>query len=180
MPRISPLNDTSASPEAAAIFAAVKARIGMVPNLYRTTGHSPATLSALLGLGEALGKGGFTAEEREAVALTVGQTNGCDYCLSAHSAISSGLKVPAAEIAANRQAASATPRTGAILKLARAITEKRGLIADADLEAARAAGLTNADVVETVGAVVQNIFTNYLNHVFATDIDFPVVRAEAA
>lgn len=179
MPRIAPLTDTDTSPEAAAIFAAVKGQIGMVPNLYRTAGHSPATLNALLGLGDALGKGAFTAKEREAVALAVGQANGCDYCLSAHTAIASGMKTPADEIAANRQAQSALPRTAAILKLARALTEQRGRITDADLEAARAAGLTHADVIETAGAVVHNIFTNYLNHIFATEIDFPVVRAAA-
>jgi len=33
---------------------------------------------------------------------------------------------------------------------------------------------------ETVGNVVANIFTNYLNHVAATDIDFPVVSAGKA
>ena len=49
-----------------------------------------------------------------------------------------------------------------------------------DLAAARDAGLTQADIVETVGNVVANIFTNYLNHVAGTDIDFPARKARAA
>jgi len=44
----------------------------------------------------------------------------------------------------------------------------------------RADGLSDADIVETVGNVVVNIFTNYLNNVAETDIDFPVRRAVAA
>ena len=47
------------------------------------------------------------------------------------------------------------------------------MVADADLQAARDAGLSQADIVEVVAQVVANIFTNYLNHVAATDIDFP-------
>ena len=68
----------------------------------------------------------------------------------------------------------------AILRLAVAIVAAKGMIEDADLDAARAAGLTEADIVETVANVVANIFTNYLNHVAATDIDFPVVSAGKA
>ena len=58
--------------------------------------------------------------------------------------------------------------------------QARGLIADADLIAARDSGLSEADIVETVANVVANIFTNYLNHIAETDIDFPARRASAA
>ena len=83
MPRIAALTDADASPEAKEIFTAIRAKIGMVPNLYRTTGHQPAVLAALLGLGEALGKGSFDARTREAIALAVAGANTCDYCASA-------------------------------------------------------------------------------------------------
>ena len=72
------------------------------------------------------------------------------------------------------------PRIHAILVLARAIVERRGMVADEALADARAAGLSEADVVETVANVVANIFTNYLNNVAETDIDFPARRARAA
>lgn len=71
MTRINPVLDTNASPEAAALFAAIKGKVGMVPNLYRTTAQRPAVLSALLGLGDDLGMGAFDAKTREAIALTV-------------------------------------------------------------------------------------------------------------
>lgn len=180
MPRISALTDAAASPEAQAIFAAIKSKIGMVPNLYRTTGHNPAVLGALLGLGDALGKGSFSAKDREAIALAVAETNSCDYCASAHVAISGSLKVPAGDIADHRKATSADPRLAGILGLAHAVADKRGKLTDADLAAARGAGLSEADIVETIGVVVANVFTNYLNHAFETDIDFPVVRTHAA
>lgn len=177
MPRIAAITDDAASPETKGIFDAIRSKIGMVPNLYRTTAHQPAVLTALLGLGDALGKGGFAPTTREAIALTVAGANECDYCASAHSAIAKGLKVDAAEVAAQLRGHSADARTGAILTLAKAVTDTRGKVADTDLNAARAAGLTDADIVETVANVAANIFTNYLNHVYDTDIDFPQVKA---
>ena len=44
---------------------------------------------------------------------------------------------------------------------------------DADLAAARSAGLDDAGIAETVANVALNIFTNYFNHVVETAIDFP-------
>jgi len=38
---------------------------------------------------------------------------------------------------------------------------------------------SNAEAVEVVANVALTIFTNYLNELAATDIDFPVVRHHA-
>ena len=180
MARITQVSDAEASPEAAALFTAIKGKVGMVPNLYRVAANQPAVLGGILGLNEALSGGGFDARTREAIALSVAGANGCDYCASAHAAISAGMKVTPGEIDAHLAGRSDDPRTAAILRLARSVLETRGFVADADLGAARAAGLSEADIVETVANVVANIFTNYLNHVAATDIDFPVRQARAA
>lgn len=180
MARIIQVSDTDAGPEAAALFTAIEGKVGMVPNLYRVAANQPAVLTAILGLNEALAGGGFDARTREAIALAVAGANGCDYCASAHAAISAGLKVAPGAIDAHLAGRSDDPRTAAILRLALAVVAARGMVADTDLTAARDAGLSDADIVETVGNVVANIFTNYLNHVAATDIDFPARRARAA
>ena len=177
MARLTQVPDTAAGLEAAALFTAIKGKIGMVPNLYRVAANQPAVLTGLLGLGEALGRGSFDARTREAIALTVAGANACDYCASAHAAISAGLKVGPGAVKAHLSGRADDPRTAAILRLAKAIVAAKGMVADADLDAARTAGLFEADIVETVGNVVANIFTNYLNHVAATDIDFPVISA---
>lgn len=180
MARITQVSDTAAAPEAAALFTAIKGKIGMVPNLYRVAANQPAVLAAMLGLNETLASGAFDARTREAIALTVAGANACDYCASAHSAISAGLKVAPEAIDAHLVGRSDDPRIGAILRLATAVVSSKGMVSDADLDVARTAGLSEADIVETVANVVANIFTNYLNHVAGTDIDFPVRRASAA
>ena len=45
-----------------------------------------------------------------------------------------------------------------------------------ELERARAASLTDAEIVEIVANIVLNIFMNYLDHVARTVIDFPDVN----
>lgn len=69
MARITQVTDTAASSEAAALFSAIKGKIGMVPNLYRVAANQPAVLAGLLGLNDALGRGSFDARTREAIAL---------------------------------------------------------------------------------------------------------------
>lgn len=44
----------------------------------------------------------------------------------------------------------------------------------------RAAGYSDAEIVEIVLVVAENILTNLLNIVADTEIDFPVVRAAEA
>lgn len=180
MARITQVADSDAAPQAATLFAAIRSKNGMVPNLYRVAANQPAALSGLLGLNEALAGGGFDARTREAIALAVAGANECDYCASAHAAISAGLKVPTETVDAHLAGRSDDPRTAAILTLATKIVHTRGMLADDDIANARAAGLSEADIVETVTNVVANIFTNYLNHVADTDIDFPARRASAA
>ncbi len=180
MARITQVSDAAAAPEAAALFSAIKGKVGMVPNLYRVAANQPKVLAAMLGLNETLSGGAFDARTREAIALAVAGANECDYCASAHAAISAGLKVPPAAVDAHLAGLSDDPRLAAILRLALAVVAAKGMVADSDLEAARAGGLSEADVVETAANVVANIFTNYLNHVAATDIDFPARRARAA
>lgn len=44
----------------------------------------------------------------------------------------------------------------------------------------RCPGLTDAEIVEVVAHVALSVFTNYLNNVSGTDIDFPEVPLSAA
>jgi alkylhydroperoxidase family enzyme len=53
-------------------------------------------------------------------------------------------------------------------------------VGEADLAAVRAAGYSDAQVIEIVLHVALNTWTNYLNEAFKTDIDFPVVTARKA
>ncbi|MCH4893209.1 MULTISPECIES: carboxymuconolactone decarboxylase family protein [unclassified Sphingomonas] len=162
------------------LFDAVEKSLGVVPNLFRLVGQSPAALEGFLGLNGALGKA-LDAKTRERIALAVAQANGCDYCLSAHSYLGLNLAgIDAAEIARNRAGHSGDARADAAVVFATKVVASRGRVSDADLAAVKLAGFSEAQVIEIVALVAVNVLTNYVNNVAETDIDFPVVRATEA
>jgi len=176
MTRIAHLDPQTTTGHAKALFDGVQAKLGMVPNLFRVLGNAPAALNGYLGLGMALGAGSFSAKLREQIALTVAESNQCAYCLSAHTFVGGKLGLTDQDIAGARRAGAADPRTDAILKLARVLVVQRGELDATSLAEARAAGLTDGDLIETVANVALNIFSNYVNHIAGTVIDFPEVK----
>ncbi|MGV8952524.1 MAG: carboxymuconolactone decarboxylase family protein [Cypionkella sp.] len=163
------------------LLEAVKKQLGTVPNLFRTVANSPAALEGYLGLSGALGKGTLPAATRERIALAVAEINGCNYCLSAHSYLGKNLaKLDDAEILANRRGHSNDAKADAAVQFAARVTKARGHVSDEDLRAVKLAGYDDAQVVEIVLHVALNTWTNYLNEVAQTVIDFPVAKALAA
>jgi uncharacterized peroxidase-related enzyme len=159
---------------------AVEKQLGVVPNLFRLVGNSPAALEGYLGLNGALGRA-LDVKTRERIALAVAQANGCDYCLSAHSYLGLNLaKLDGAEIAPNRAGHSGDARADAAVVFARQVLDTRGKVSNGDLAAVRLAGFSEAQVIEIVASVALNALTNYVNNVAQTDIDFPVVLAAEA
>ncbi len=163
------------------LLEAVHQQLGAVPNLFRLVANSPAALEGYLGMFGALGKGTLPAATRERIALAVAQVNGCDYCLSAHTYLGKALhKLDDAEMTANRHGASNDPKADAAVRFAAKVARDRGAVGDDDVRAVRLAGYDDAQIIEIVQHVALNVWTNYINTVAQTDIDFPVVSATAA
>lgn len=173
MARITPLDPTQATPEVAAVLQAVKAKLGRIPNLFLTLAQAPAALQAYLGASEAVGAGRLTAKEREILALAIAQANGCDYCLAAHTAIGGMVGLDSDTIAASRVGVPSQRRWAGLVAFARAVVRDRGHVSPLDLQAAREAGLDDADLLEVVANVAVNVLTNYTNSVAGTAVDFP-------
>ncbi len=171
-----------AAPAAARpLLEAVKKQLGVVPNLFRLVATSPAALEGYVGLSGALARGALPAATRERIALAVAEINGCDYCLSAHSYLAKNLaKLDDGEITANRSGASNDPKADAAVRFAASVVRARGHVGDGDVAAVKAAGYDDAQVIEIVLHVALNTWTNYINTVAQTVIDFPVVNARKA
>jgi uncharacterized peroxidase-related enzyme len=173
-----PIPTIESAPAASApLLAAVKQQIGMVPNLMKVLAHSPAGLGAYLGLSAATAGGDFDTAARERIALTVAEANGCEYCLSAHTYLGKNVaKLDSDELDAARDGRSADPKLQALLQFTLAVIEQRGNVDDADLARFFAAGHGPDAVVEVVANVAVNVFTNYLNNIARTTVDFPHVH----
>lgn len=176
MSRINAINPAEATGKAKQLLDGVQAKLGITPNLMRGLANAPAALEGYLSFGGALGHGVLSAKFREQLALTVAQANSCEYCLSAHTAIGGMVGLGADEIAKSREAQSADEKQNAGLQFAQKVVVARGEVSDEDLAAVRAAGYSEAEIVEIIGHVALNIFTNYFNHVAQTVVDFPVVH----
>jgi len=68
----------------------------------------------------------------------------------------------------------------AAVRFAAKVASLRGHVSGADLQAVRMAGCEDAQVVEIVQHAALNTWTNYINEVARTEIDFPAVEAAAA
>jgi len=178
MPRIASIDIARADAGVQATLAGVKTKIGMVPNLLSTFAQSPAVLSGSLALSDALGKGVLTAKQREIVSLAVAQANECHYCLSAHTLMGKGAGLSPEGIRKAREGKAENALDDAVARFARHVVDARGQVSDADLAAARSAGLGDAHIVEVIANVAMNVLTNYISNVALTDIDFPKVDVE--
>ena len=167
-----------AVPEASKpILDTIEKQLGVVPNLFRLLALSPAALSGFAGLNGANAKM-LDVRTRERIAIAVAQANGCDYCLSAHTYLALNLaKVSPEDAALARKGHSVEARSDAAVQFAWQVAQKRGQVSDAELAAVKAAGYNEAQVVEIVTVVAENVLTNFLNNVAKTEIDFPVVSA---
>lgn len=170
MPRISALTLDQAPEASRRHLEGLLKAFGVVPNVFATMAHSPAALGGYLALSQALQKSSLTAREREAVALAVSQVNGCDYCLAAHVLFAGKAGLDASDIRLAREGT-----LNALVALARRVVEHRGRITESDLQDAREAGLSDGKIVEVIAEVAVTTFSNYLNNVANTELDFPAV-----
>lgn len=175
MPRIQPIDRTTAPAKTQQLLDGVEKKLGMLPNLIATMAQSPAIVQAYLSFSQALSGGAIPGQLREQIALTVGQANQCGYCLAAHSAVGSSLGLSEDEIRDARTATSTDRKKEAALRFARRMVDTRGFVSDEDLEEVRSAGYGEPEIAELIGNVAFNIFTNYFNHVAHTEVDFPAV-----
>ncbi len=173
MSRITPLDPKTAVGPAKDLLDGLQSKLGMVPNLFSALAHSPAALKGYLELSGALAGGALPAPLREQIALTVGESNGCGYCVAAHTTLGRMAGLGDDALLDARRGHSADARAEAALRFAARVLEARGLVSDEDVAAVRAAGFSDGDLVEIVAHVSMNVFTNTFNHVAGTAIDFP-------
>ena len=176
MARIDPVDYENADKGTKKLLETVKAALGATPTMTTTMAHS-AVLAGWLGLNGALRKGSISGADGERIALAVAEANQCAYCLSAHTYPGTKVaRLDADELERARRFESATPTSAAVLAFARAVVDTKGGVSDSDIDAARSAGLSDAQLADIVGHVAVNVLTNYFNRAFDVEVDFPLVQ----
>jgi uncharacterized peroxidase-related enzyme len=158
----------------------VEKQLGFLPNLHRLMGLSPAVLKGWFGLMSSLATT-LDARTREGIALAISEINGCHYCVSAHAHVSANFGgLSGEEIARNRRGRSEDPRREAAIQFARKVIARRGRFEAEELARVRAAGYSDANIIEMVALVAQFSMTNFINNVAGTPIDFDIVEPPGA
>ncbi len=180
MQRINALNPETTSGKSKELFNAIQKKMGMVPNMMRTMGNSPAVLNGYLSFSGALGESLIGAKLGELIALTVANANRCEYCNAAHSFIGEKLVgIDVKTLNAAREGNSTDAKTQAALTFARQLVDSRGKVSNSDVEAIKNAGFNEAEIAEIIAHTALNIFTNYFNNATNVVVDFPKVELAA-
>jgi uncharacterized peroxidase-related enzyme len=175
MERIKSIKPEEATGKAQDLLEGIQKKLGTTPNMMSTMAHSPAVLEAYLNFSDALAGGSLPAKLREKIALVVGETNGCQYCLSAHSAVGRMVGLSQEEILDSRRGESSEGKSRIALSFARKLVTERGRVNDSELTQVRKAGFSDGEIAEIVANAALNLFTNYFNHVADPQVDFPAV-----
>ncbi len=175
MNKIKPIQVEDASQESQAVLEIVKKKLGRVPNMYKVMANSPAVLDAYVKLNGALSTGTIGSKMAEMIALATAEQNTCSYCLSAHSFFGAKVGLTDEQIIEARKFSSQNEKMNAGLIFVKKMLVTPKEISSKDIEPLRQVGYTDGDILEIVANVIRNIFTNYINTISETEVDWPVI-----
>ncbi|MGD9629659.1 MAG: carboxymuconolactone decarboxylase family protein [Pyrinomonadaceae bacterium] len=162
----------SASERSAEILGQVRSKLGFVPNLMGVFAESPEILQAYLALSDLVDQTTLTPLERQIALIGASVTNNCDYCVAAHTAISSMQKLPADVIQAVREDRPiGDAKLEAFRTFVQTVTDNRGFVSDEEKAAFLAAGYTNQNILEVILVIGMKTLSNYTNHLAETPLD---------
>lgn len=176
MSRLPAIDPKAATGQAKQLLDNVQGKLGFTSNIMRTMANSPVVLQGYLNFSDALSQGALSQKLRQQIALVVAQDNECEYCLAAHSAIGRTVGLSEEAIRDSRRGESPDAKDAAVLDFASTLVVNRGWVTDEEIAKLHKAGVTEGETAEIIANVSLTLFTNYLNHVAQTEIDFPEVE----
>jgi len=177
MSRLTSIQPENATGQTADLFSAIKRAMGKVPNAYQTIGIAPEILGQALQHNATLAKGQLNKQEVEAINLVVSEVSGCDYCLAAHTLTGKMAGYSVEQIQALRRGEYLQdPHIDALVKFVKTLVTTRNTLPEETVHRFQAAGFSDRQVVEVISAVSAILFTNMINRVNDTQVDFPKVN----
>ncbi len=178
MSRISMIKADEATGVTAEVFGNIKKAVGKVPNAYATVGtHNIAALQILLQADGVINKGTLSKQDQETIKLAVSEAVGCDYCVAAHTLVGKMVGL-APEAMKQIRAGEATgdAKRDALVHFVRVLVKSQGTVSQTEYDAIVAAGYTEAQLVDISLSIAMITFTNVINRINDTTIDFPAVQ----
>ena len=177
MSRLSVPNLESDTGPSGQVYVQIKKTIGSVPNTFAAiAAHGPAALKAVLAADTVVAAGTLTKRDQEVIKLVISAAGGCDYCVAAHNYLAklAGVKPEVLKQIREGQP-TGDAKSDALVGFVRKLARSSGTVSDEDFAAIKAAGYTDAQLVEISLAFATTVFTNVFNRINDTEIDFPAV-----
>lgn len=171
-----PVDPSTATGSARELLDQAQAKLGFVPNMYRSMALVPGLLATYLdGYQRFRDDEAFTPAEQEVVFLTISVVNGCTYCVAAHSFLAEQMsQVPPPVIAAIREGRPVPDeRLAALSRFTRTMVESCGTPGDTEVGLFLDAGFTERQVLGIVLAMAVKTLSNYSNHLSRPELDPP-------
>jgi uncharacterized peroxidase-related enzyme len=175
MTRINLLTAETAPEGSKEILNGFQQKMGKVINIFKVMANAPAALKAYLGISGALEEKVLDNAIAERIGLALASVNGCEYCTSAHSYLAKGA-LSDEEIVNARKGKSDDAKAQAALDFAVTVMKNAGKVSDEELEKVKNTGFTNGEILEIIVVVTLNFFTNAINNVAQTTVDFPKIK----
>lgn len=154
------------------LFDDMESKLGFVPNIYATYAYSRHAAARYLTFSN--GQTSLNNREKEAINLVTSQVNGCTYCQAAHTQLGKMNGFSEQEtIELRRGEVSFDARLDALVKLAKAVIENRGVIGDEVLANFFDAGYSRENLIDAIVQVGDKTITNFVHNVTDIPIDFP-------
>jgi AhpD family alkylhydroperoxidase len=170
MPHVSPLADAAVPEAVRPLFQAMQARLGLVPNIWRSLAHAPGVLKASLDMYQAIHRD-LEPKLRELAYLHTVRLLHCDYCDHYHVPLARKAGVSDAqihELARFEQSDAFSELEKNILRFAEQWTG-RGKV-DAGLMEALAGSLSPGQFVTLAAVVAQANWTARFNESFGVQL----------
>jgi len=174
MPRLNVIAPNQATGPLKETYDNITKKMGKVVNIFQGMANSPSALKAYLSMSAALAEGELSPQDRELVYLAVSESNGCNYCVLAHTMIATkqaGLSE--SDTLAARHFDSTDKKRAALLEFIRKVIATKGFVSDEDLTEVQEAGYTDGQITEAIDYIGLATFSNLFNHVHDTPLDFP-------
>jgi uncharacterized peroxidase-related enzyme len=168
MQTIQPIETHEADGITLRLFETAQRRFGTVSNMMRTMGQSPRALGCYLHMRQMLSDAAIPEKVCTQIALAVSEANQSRYCLHRHTAEAERMGLDREEIAVNRDARAADPRTRAALRFAEDLVTRTGRVNIHDL---RSNGFDDSEIVDLIAVIALTVFENYFNLAAQTELD---------
>jgi len=169
-----PIHDSSTAVGVAAErLAELEARHGRVGTMVATMAGSPSVLAGYLDLSRAVKRTKLTRAVTERISLAVQDHLDCAVCLEAHTDAARAAGLDDSEISLARAGTSDDPTIAPIIAFGKRAHLEPASITAADIDALRALGLRDRDVLDIVALVALNVLTGTFNLVAGLEPDPP-------